>query len=94
MPMSKSNDKLLKENRELRRQIEILRAQVKSENIGKSQIITPAEKVESQKETRKTADVVLTDDSEYVKKDLIKSVVFSSVIFAIILSIYFSGIVS
>ena len=89
--MQKSSVKLTKENQELRRQLEILKAQAKVDVKGSIKTVTTQNKRPQENQDTKQIIQDVAISTQYVKKDLLRTAILSTIVFSVIFGIYFSG---
>ena len=97
--MSNQEKRTERENKELRRQIELLKAQLKSSGASYITEVSPSrtEVIERSSDPSentpkiKAKHLEFYESSKHVKKDLIKTFSISILIFAIIFGLFFSG---
>lgn len=93
MPKKKAKS----DNKKLRRQIEAMKAQLKSENIEIQKPIETNQKTNSKANSRQNPQSIgniSTTDDKLIKQDLYKTIILSVGAFAIIAAIRISGITS
>lgn len=77
-----------KENKKLRREVEILKAQLKTTSKTEKTPIPTSNSKTTQKAANSSANDYLNIEDKYIKQDILKSVVISGIIFVAIFTIW------